>query len=61
MEIGGFILLVSGAVLLFAFSLSADLEAFFSGDTALILGAIMVIVGLVLLYLCEVKRKKTLG
>ena len=59
MEIAGFILLMLGVVLLLAFSLSADLAAFVSGNTPLIIGASMVIAGLVLLYLCEPKRKKT--
>lgn len=57
MELAGFILLMLGALLLLAFSLSADLAAFVSGNNTLIIGASMVVAGLVLLYLCDVKQK----
>jgi hypothetical protein len=58
MEIAGFISIGLGAMMLLAFSLSDELAVFFPGYTPLILGAIMVIAGLVLLFVCELIRKK---
>jgi hypothetical protein len=49
-----------GATALVAFSLSGELSVFFTGYTPSVLGAIMVIAGLVLLFVSEVMQKNRL-
>jgi predicted tellurium resistance membrane protein TerC len=60
MERAAFILLIVGAVMLFAFTLSVDFSAITQGYSAFVIGAVMVIAGLVMLYRCEMKRTKML-
>jgi uncharacterized membrane protein HdeD (DUF308 family) len=60
MERAAFILLIVGAVMLFAFTLSVDFSAITLGYSAFLIGAVMVIAGLVMLYRCEMKRTKML-
>ena len=58
MEIGGFISIGLGAMMLVAFSLSDELAVFYPGYTPLVLGAIMIGAGLVLLFVGEAKQKR---
>jgi len=58
MEIGGFISIGLGAMMLVAFSLSDELAVFYPGYTPLVLGAITVVAGLVLLFFGEARQKK---
>jgi hypothetical protein len=57
MEIAGFISIGVGAMTLLAFSLSNELAVFFPGYTPLVLGAIMLIAGLLLVWLCYLSAK----
>jgi hypothetical protein len=56
MERAGFILLMVGAVVLRAFAVGFDLRSL--DYITFMLGAVMVLMGLVMLYRCEVARTK---
>jgi predicted tellurium resistance membrane protein TerC len=58
MERAAFILLIVGAVMLFAFTCRVDFSAITPAYSAFVIGAVMVIAGLVMLYRCEMKRTK---
>jgi hypothetical protein len=58
MEIIGLISIGLGAMTLLAFSLSGELAAFFPGYAPLVVGGILVIAGLALVFVSEVKQKK---
>jgi hypothetical protein len=56
MEWAGFILLMLGAVVIIAFTIGIDLRSI--DYVTFMLGAVMVLAGLVMLYRCEVRRTK---
>jgi hypothetical protein len=49
---------MAGAVILFAFTISVDFSAITPRYTGFVIGAIMVVAGLVMLYCCEMKQTK---
>jgi hypothetical protein len=58
MERAGFILLMLGAVVLLAFTIGLNLQSI--DYITFILGAVLVLAGMVMLYRCELKRTKML-
>jgi uncharacterized protein YjeT (DUF2065 family) len=58
MEIAGFIMLMLGAMMLVMLWLHDAFAVFISGDTLLIFGAILVVAGLVVLFVCNVRQKR---
>jgi hypothetical protein len=60
MEKAGFLLLMIGAAMFFAFTVIVDLEVFSLSYAGFVVGAVMVIAGLSMLYRCEMKRMRML-